>query len=807
MKSKAPPTPLMLGEPSDPVVETRVVAEPDEASPFLAKSSPRMADRLPVPARIAYPMAVLLSLGWAAAATAFAAYYKSEVWRFDFTPTQTLLLAVVVTLPVILIALGAYTLRQSGELILETRRARAATDAMIAPAVRAAGEAGDVVAAVRSEISRAADMAVAAMTQLTALRAALAEDAVRMQEITTSASAAASHMTETLSRERQEMGALSEQMDVRAAAIGETINRQTDLVAQASDLAQTQLREAEASLAARAAELAAAAGDAAEISSLAGQQLSLNADHLQTVGHTVNQQLSTLWGNLSKERAQFEALEITLRDAQSALVERLARERALIIEAVAQGRVGSEDISSTATDVTGSLRQLITEVEAQLNGLSQTARSEQALIDAESRAGLKSLADLSRETRTQIETEGRETISQLAQLAEETRATARAALEEATSTALTRIQSARETLEQLGEMAFTSGQKADAVFDSRLAAARRLIDESTRLVSDAGDQTAEKIEASLAAAQAAAAELTSLMDGLDERARRLPGSVQAGAAAVGMQYRSGTSDTPLEAQVSQTVASLSETARLISDASHGDGRPMAEAAPPVPTRGEVDPIQPPVPVTRAADRHDAIHVPADELDDEDGGPPLSFEVTTASGNAPRTPAVRPRLRLTMTDQDRDVKTVFEPVRPDRQRREASEVRTWRDILKKMGDETEGGDEALPNRLRSEVEALGVDPAALLPRGRIDEISRSLGDGDLDAGRDTVRRLAPAAVRRLARRMDSDEELKDDARRFVGRFGSLVVEALAQDQAAASGLLGSDQGRVFLLLDASVSPTA
>ena len=65
----------------------------------------------------------------------------------------------------------------------------------------------------------------------------------------------------------------------------------------------------------------------------------------------------------------------------------------------------------------------------------------------------------------------------------------------------------------------------------------------------------------------------------------------------------------------------------------------------------------------------------------------------------------------------------------------------------------------------------------------------------------------SAVRRLARRMDSDETLKDDARRFVGRFGSLVVEALAQDQAAASGLLGSDQGRVFLLLDASVSPAA
>ena len=822
MKLKTPPTPLILDRPSE------VSADPSPAIPPLAEVSPlppipspaapspaapaqaaTRAERLPLPARLAYPAAAVLSLGWAAAATAFAVFYKSAAWRFDFTPVQIGLLAAVVILPVLLIALGAYTLRQSGHLILETRRARAATDAMVAPAVRAAGEAGDVVAAVRIEIARAAEMAASAMTELGALRAALAEDTARLQEITTNARAAASQMTETLTRERQEMGALSDQLDQRATTIGETITRQTDLVAQASDLAQTQLREAEASLASRAAELAAAAGDAAEISSLAGQQLSLNADHLRTVSDAVSQQMGSASTNLSRERAQFEALEITLRTAQADLVERLARERTLIIEAVAQGRVGSQDISATAVEVSGSLRELIADVEAQLTTLSQTARSEQALIDSESRAGLRSLAELGRETRSRIETEGRETIQQLAQLAEETRTAARTALDEATSTAFARIQSARETLEQLGELAFTSGQTADAVYDSRIAAARRLIEESTRLVTDAGTQTSGRIEASLAAAKAAAAELKALMDGVDERARKLPGPGSTVGSSGATAYRSSGSDTPLEAQVSQTVASLSETARLISDASHGDARPVADSPPPT---SAPPALQTPVPPTPAP--HEAIHVPADAADDdedEDGGPPLSFEMPPIGKRAPRSGGAaappRPRLRLTMTDQDRDVKTVFEPVRPDRPRREPGDLRTWRDILKKMADGTEGGDDALPNRLRTEVEALGVDPAALLPRGRIDEISRSLGDGDLDAGRATVRRLAPAAVRRLARRMDSDEALKDDARKFVGRFGSLVVEALSQDQAAASGLLGSDQGRVFLLLDASVGPAA
>ena len=90
---------------------------------------------------------------------------------------------------------------------------------------------------------------------------------------------------------------------------------------------------------------------------------------------------------------------------------------------------------------------------------------------------------------------------------------------------------------------------------------------------------------------------------------------------------------------------------------------------------------------------------------------------------------------------------------------------------------------------------------------MDEIASALEDGDLDAGRETVRRLAPAAVRRLTRRMDMDSALKIDAQRFVGRFGNQVVEALSGDPGSANALLSSDSGRVFLLLDAAVSPAA
>ena len=144
------------------------------------------------------------------------------------------------------------------------------------------------------------------------------------------------------------------------------------------------------------------------------------------------------------------------------------------------------------------------------------------------------------------------------------------------------------------------------------------------------------------------------------------------------------------------------------------------------------------------------------------------------------------------------------------RQEPGEPWTWRDLLKTVDNTppaAAASDDGLSGRLRAEIEALGVDSAALLPKGRIEEIARSLGEGDLDAGRDSVRRLAPAAVRRLSRRMETDPALRADAQRYVGRFGNLVVDALAGDPSTATGLLGSERGRIFLLLDASVSPGA
>jgi hypothetical protein len=107
-----------------------------------------------------------------------------------------------------------------------------------------------------------------------------------------------------------------------------------------------------------------------------------------------------------------------------------------------------------------------------------------------------------------------------------------------------------------------------------------------------------------------------------------------------------------------------------------------------------------------------------------------------------------------------------------------------------------------------VEAMGIDAAALVPRARIDEIAAAIKAGGSTNGRDMMRRLAPAAIRRLSRRMMADRSFHAQAERYVRRYQATLAEAAGRDGESfvAQGLLGSDQGRAFLLLDAAIVET-
>ncbi|MBJ7448004.1 MAG: tipN, partial [Brevundimonas sp.] len=113
-------------------------------------------------------------------------------------------------------------------------------------------------------------------------------------------------------------------------------------------------------------------------------------------------------------------------------------------------------------------------------------------------------------------------------------------------------------------------------------------------------------------------------------------------------------------------------------------------------------------------------------------------------------------------------------------------------------------EALGERITAAIRRMGVDPNALLPRSRVEEAAQAVTGGDPDRARQIVRRVAPAAVRSVSRRVLTDPDMRADAEAYVRAFSrDLGVRAAARDGAGVLGQLTSDGGRAYMLLDAAI----
>jgi hypothetical protein len=78
-------------------------------------------------------------------------------------------------------------------------------------------------------------------------------------------------------------------------------------------------------------------------------------------------------------------------------------------------------------------------------------------------------------------------------------------------------------------------------------------------------------------------------------------------------------------------------------------------------------------------------------------------------------------------------------------------------------------------------------------------------GGPSRSRELVRRLAPAAIRRLSRRMMADRGFHTQAERFVRRYQATLAEPAGREgDPSPQALLGSDHGRAYLLLDAALA---
>ena len=199
----------------------------------------------------AYLIAGIASALWIGGVASWFAYeFGSGAVALE--PLRLAVYALIALAPAGLAIMLAHAVRQGANLALETRRARDMAEAMVGPTALAAHQTGQVLTALRGDIDQAALAAERARNDMALLREALVEETVRLNEAADGAGRMARRLSDQLGREREQMGALGVQLDSQAAGVVDAVERQSRMVVDASDLAQTQLREAEAALAARA---------------------------------------------------------------------------------------------------------------------------------------------------------------------------------------------------------------------------------------------------------------------------------------------------------------------------------------------------------------------------------------------------------------------------------------------------------------------------------------------------------------------------------------------------------------------------
>lgn len=742
-------------------------------------------------------LAALVVAGlWALAPIAFALGYRSQIAPLGDPRFAILVFAFLAIGPAVLVFVAAYALRQGQKLAFEARRAKAMTDDMLGPAVVAAARAGDVAKAVRDEIALASVAAEEARDALLALREALADQTAHLSEAATGSVRSAKDLAGVLGQERLELGGLVEALDTQASRVVDGVAAHAKLVTDAAGAADTQIREAQTLLSARTSELAAAAGDLSGATRTVGEDLTRHIARLETAGVGVSDQVRAVEAGLSDQRAALQTLSQVLRADHGSFSADAEAHAAKLAAFIDQARSSATEMSARASAGGDSLRALMSDALLQFRDLAETARAEREEFGQSTLQSLEAVSAAAAGQRAELEAQTRTAIEALATASESTR-----------EAAAKHAQAAREQVERLSEAAFNAGQQANKVFEARLEEARTLVEQSGLMVEEAGAVTAQKLSEGAAAARETLTELGQMLEVLDERARQLPAAARGQAAQVRAAVADGIDELMIQARrtaeeaqaidmafqdrVRRNFEMLSEAVKLMGAAAAPALLPVA--APPLGSRAVNSTVQSPP--------------SADEL----GPPPEPEPEPEAPGAALALQlGLRQRLRLTPTATDQEFSQIFAAAggpsaalatSPDEAR--DGEGWTWKDLLTSI-DQTDRDGASLGDELAKELLEMGVDGEKLLPSARVLEIAAAVQAGDMDGARQVVRRLAPAATRRIGRRLFTDDAIRQRTDAYLKRYRALTLDAAGRDPSGrmVGDMLSDPAGRTFLLLDAA-----
>lgn len=805
--SQPAPVELAPAPPLSPPVATAPTTSAEPQIPAVRPQAPKPDAKVPAgakrPAQMIYGVAAVGSLAWAVMAV-FAIGYQWPIGTVEFAPFQIAVFAVVAAAPIGFIWVLAYGLRQGARLAVEVGRTKTLAEKMLQPAAVAAAESGSVIKDVRREIEAATAAAAEARSELLLLREALAEETGRLTEAAAESARTARSLHETLGQERVEMGALSTRLDEQTVTVVDAVTRQAKMVAEASDLAQTQIGEAEAGLAARAADLAAAAGDASDAARIASEDLARQTARLEAVGVAVGDQGRAVEDALSQQRAGLVTVAHGLRADHEEFSVRLESQRAQVAEMLVAARGAVAELNDTTVDSAMSIRDLSESTQQHFMDLADTAKAERDQIAVAALQSVGAVAEAARYEREQMEVGVRDGVAAMAEAAEDAHKLASAQSE-----------TARLKIEQLSEAAFEAGQKSEAAFQARLADAQGLIARSAELVDEAAASSAARLEQAVASTRSTFTELEQVIAEFEARANQLPAEARSRAEDVKAAINQGFADlidsarraaeetqaidAAFQDRVKRNYEMLSEAVRLMGVV----GSPASAAAHRAPLS------RPPEPERFAPPRRESAELPtlADIPSKHSAAPANAANATTGTraGVEPDRSAssMRLRLKLAPTAADEEISQVFGAAATQSAPSD-SEGWSWQDLLGSM-DDAPVEDDQLADRIIGEVEALGADLAALLPTQRIEEIAAVLEAGDVAGARLVVRGLAPAAVRRLSRRVLAERPLRGHADRYIRRYEAALNEALERGPGGETfaSLLATDGGRAFLLFDAAV----
>ena len=743
-------------------------------------------------------LATFASLLWACGLAAFALGAQSDLTALTYEPFRIVVLIFLALFPTGLIFATAFALRNAAILSRQADRAAQLADTLMAPAASAAAQTGDLVAALREQVDHAVRAVRLAHADVSELSSQLKAETDRLAEAATSARSAAQSITQSLAHERESMTALSQSLGLQSSSIIEAVDRQARMVADASDLAQTQLREAEASLAASTGAVVTAAADVADVARTAAEDLDRQTVRLETAGSGVSDQVRSVEEGLSQQRAGLVSAALSLRADQEDFAIHIENQRAQLTEALSITRVATVDLGETSARGIDVLRDIVVSAQEHFHAVHGAAENERTAFETRIHATLSNISVMAADARDDLVDETRRALEQLNTSAED----AKRAADQASQTAQMRV-------DRLNESIFEASKKADEVFDTRFAAARRLIEESADLIGEAGDHTAQKLDASFAHTRQTIAEVNEALNDLASGADQLPTIAQARIVEIRQSVEDGINamleaarkasqeteavDTAFQERVKRNYDMLTEAVRLMGVISGDQSLPQAaepaprerdygRAAPPARRSPEPPPVQPSVTRPRLL----PLSVPASEIRPSPAPAPRAAQ----SARAVQDGWSWRELLGGMEGRDR-------PATP-------SPAATQPQTTVEPPHDPEF--DSLDDLMIAEVSAMGVDAASLLGRARIEEVIGAIMAEDNEGARLVVRRVAPAAIRRLGRRLLSDAPLRQQANDFATFYDQQINMALLGKD-VVNGLnevLASDSGRAYLLLDAALS---